>query len=161
MLLSMESLPGEAQAASRLKATSLRDFDFVQSSKEGDDHLRLPSHKFTVTEAPVPSLYKYALTLIGCPASGPAEKVLWWVDFTYKGEWCELALQKFGLRIYLRTDRPEDEALATQITMAEQLHSSMKTVERVVQAAAPELLSKGNATVRHQHRSLLRAYQCS
>jgi len=155
----MESLPGEAEAAKRLKATSLRDFGVLPQPEDDDERWRLPSYKFTIDDAPVPSLYKYALSLIGCPAYGPGEKVLWWVDFMYKGEWCELAMQKFGLRIYLRTDRPEEEARATQIKIAKQLRSSMRTVERVVQAAAPDLLGKGNASVRNQHTSLLRAYQ--
>lgn len=35
----------------------------------------------------------------------------------------------------------------------------MRTVERVVQAAAPGLLGKGHATVKNQYRSLLRAYE--
>ncbi len=94
-----------------------------------------------------------------CLAYGPGEKVLWWVNFTYKGEWCELALQKFGLRIYLRTDRTEEDAQATQVQIAKQLRSSMRTVERVVQEAAPGLLGKGSATVKNQHTSLLRAYE--
>lgn len=155
----MESLPGEAEAAERLKRTSLRDFGVMPESDVDDEHRRLPSYKFTVYDAPVPSLYRYALSLIGCPTHGPGEKVLWWVDFTYRGEWCELALQKFGLRIYLRTDRPGEEARATQAQIAKRLRSSMRTVESVVKAAAPDLLGRGEATVKNQHTSLLRAYQ--
>ena len=69
-------------------------------------------------------------------------------------------MQKFGLRLYLRTERPEDEALKTQEQIAKQLRSSMRTVEQApVVDAAPDLLGKGNATVRNQHRSLHRAYR--
>ena len=122
-------------------------------------HRRPPTYKFTVTDAPVPALYKYALSLVGCPSYGPGEKVLWWVPFSYKGECCELALQKFGLRIYLRTDRGAEAAQATQRQIAKQLRSSMRTVEGVVRAAAPRLLGRGQATVKNQHMALQRAYQ--
>lgn len=154
----MESLPGEADAAERLKRTSLRDFGVMPERDEDDEHWLLPSYKFTIYDAPVPALYKYALKLIGCSAYGPGEKVLWWIPFTYGGEWCELALQKFGLRIYLRTSRPEAEARATELKIAKQLRSSMRTIERVVREAAPNLLGKGHATVKNQHASLRRAY---
>lgn len=159
ILATMDSLPGEAEAAARLTQTSLRNFGVMPERENDDDHWGLPSYRFSVYDAPVPSLYKYALSLIGCPTHGPGEKVLWWVEFTYRGEWCELALQKFGLRIYLRTDRPEEEARATQAQIAKQLRSSMRTVENVVKAAAPDLLKRGQATVKNQHTSLLRAYQ--
>ena len=42
-------------------------------------------------EAPVPSLLKYALTLIGLKVYGPGEKVARFVNFTYRGEPCVLA----------------------------------------------------------------------
>lgn len=107
MLVNMESLPGEAEAAERLKSTSLRDFGIPPEGGDDDVHRRLPTYKVTILRAPVPDLYKYALNLIGCPAYGPGEKVLWWVNFSYRGEECTLTLEKFGLRIYLRTDRSE------------------------------------------------------
>lgn len=153
----MESLPGEAEAAKRLKRTSLRNFGL--SPEHDDDNHELPSYKFSLYDVPVPALYKYSLTLLGCPAHGPGEKVLWWIPFTYNGERCRLALQKFGLRLYLRTSRSEEEARATQREIAKQLRSSMRTVERVVRDAAPELLAKGHVTVRNQHASLRRAYE--
>lgn len=155
----METLPGEAAAAQRLKTTSLRNFDIPPPAGREDERFRVPTYKYTVTDAPVPSLYKYALLLIGCSAHGPAEKIPWWVPFTYNGEWCQLALQKFGLRIYLHTDRGPEQAQATQVEIARKLQSSMRTVEKVVKAAAPDLLSSGEATVRNQHTSLQRAYQ--
>ena len=154
----MESLPGETEAAERLKNTSLRDFAVMPDRDEDDPNWALPSYKFTLYDVPVPTLYKYALTLIGCPAYGPGEKMLWCIPFLYEGEWCELALQKFGLRIYLRTRRSEADARATQRKIAKQLRSSMRTVERVVQDAAPGLLAQRSATVKNQHASLLRAY---
>lgn len=155
----MNSLPGESDAATRLRATSLRDFETAPERDPEDSRWRLPSHKFTINDAPVPSLYKYALSLIGCRAGGPWEKVLWSTYFVYKGELCALIMQKFGLRLYLHSDRPEGDVRATQAEIAKQLRSSMKAVERVIQAAAPDLLGSGEATVKNQHYSLLGAYQ--
>ena len=154
----MNSLPGEAEAGERLKQTALRDFGPVLVE---DDERPGMTYKLSLNrhDAPVPSLLKYALNLVGLKAYGPDEKVAWWVDFTYRGEWCELAHQKFGLRLYLHTKAPEDEARKTQDQIVKQLRSSMRTVERLILDAAPELLGKGNVTVVNQHRSLRRAYE--
>jgi hypothetical protein len=92
-------------------------------------------------------------------AYGPGEKVAWWVNFTYRDEPCVLAYEKFGLRLYLRTKAPEEEARKTQVKVAKQLRSSMRVVEKVILDAAPELLGKGDATVVNQHGSLRRAYE--
>ena len=152
----MNSLPGAADAGERLKRTALRDF-----GPDPDNKPNGTSYKMTLDpyEAPVPSLLKYALTLIGLMAYGPDEKVAWWVNFTYRGEPCVLAYEKFGLRLYLRTEAPEEEARKTQVKVAKQLRSSMRVVEKVILDAAPELLGKGDATVVSQHRSLQRAYE--
>ena len=117
MLLPMEALNGEIEAAKRLKRTALRDFGVAPPEDREDPRWDdAPSYRITISpnDAPVPDLYKYALNLIGCPARGPGEKVLWWVNFAYREEPCSLAMQKFGLRLYLRTERPEDEAVKTK-----------------------------------------------
>ncbi|UUW92233.1 hypothetical protein [Pimelobacter simplex] len=157
----VEALPGETQAAERLKQTALRDFGVVAADDTHDPRWDgFPSYRMAIDpdDAPVPFLLKYALNLVGCPAYGPGEKVAWWVNFTYRGERCSLAFQKFGLRLYLRTERPEEEALETQKQITKQLRSSMRTIERLIVTAAPDLLGKGAATVRNQHASLRRAY---
>jgi hypothetical protein len=152
-----DALPGEAEAGERLKQTALRDFGPVPKDQER----RGRSYKLTLSpdDAPVPSLLKYALILIGLEAYGPAEKVAWWVNFSYRGEWCELAHQKFGLRLYLHTDRSEEEARESQVQIVKKLRSSIRRIEKLILDAAPELLGKGNATVVNQHRSLRRAYE--
>jgi len=152
----MDSLPGAAEAGERLKQTSLRDFGPPQ-----EDERKGPSYRLAILphEAPLPGLYKYALTLIGLAAYGPGEKVAWWVSFTYKGESCELAHQKFGLRLYLRTEAPEEERGKTLAQVAKQLRSSMRTVEKLILDAAPATLGRGDAAVANQHPSLRRAYE--
>ena len=113
--------------------------------------MRRPCHLCSSTRSP----------LIGLKVYGPGEKVARFVNFTYRGEPCVLAYEKFGLRLYLRTEAPEEEARKTQVKVAKQLRSSMRVVEKVIMDAAPELLGKGEATVVNQHRSLRRAYEYS
>src|SRR5437588_11834981 len=105
----MNSLPGETEAAEHLKQTALRDFG---PSPEDDGGRGGPGYKLMVSpnDTPVPALLKYALALIGLEAGGPGEKVAWWVNFSYRGELCELSHEKFGVRLRLRTEASEDEA---------------------------------------------------
>ncbi|MDV7357693.1 hypothetical protein R4282_32385 [Rhodococcus oxybenzonivorans] len=107
----------------------------------------------------MPPLLRSALELIGLKAYGPAEKIAWWVDFTFRGEQCQIAHQKFGVRIYLTTDSPEESAQDLLTQISKKLRSAVKTVEKVILEAAPGLLGRGDATVINQHLSLERAYQ--
>ena len=95
--------------------------------------MRRPCHLCSSTRSP----------LIGLKVYGPGEKVAWFVNFTYRGEPCVLAYEKFGLRLYLRTEAPEEEARKTQVKVAKQLRSSMRVVEKVIMDAAPELPARG------------------
>ncbi|UKA73557.1 hypothetical protein [Arthrobacter sp. FW306-06-A] len=154
----MTGLPGESEAGAKLKRTALRDFE--APLERNDPRWRTPTYKLTVspTDAPVPVLLRYALTLIGLTPGGPDEKVAWWVGFTYKGEPCTLAHEKFGVRLYLRTDRPEVEARQSLSQVIKKLQGTSKTVERLILDAAPDILGIGDATVLNQHYSLRRAY---
>ena len=153
----MSSLPGEIEAGERLKKTALRDFGPIPDN----DAPLGKSYKLNLSrdDAPVPSLLKYALTLIGLEAYGPSEKVAWWVSFTYRDERCTLAHEKFGLRLYLRTECSEEDSRETQLQIVKKLRASMRTVEKLILGAAPGLISKGNVTVVNQHQSLRRAYE--
>jgi hypothetical protein len=155
----MNGLPGEARAGEQLRRTALRDFG--PALEHGDDpRWDRALHKFTLMpdEAPVPVLLKYALTLAGLKAGGPGEKVAWWVNFTFQDEACTIAHEKFGVRLYLRTDRPAEEARQIYVQLVKKLRGTTRTVERLILDAAPGILGKGNATVLNQHHSLRRAF---
>jgi len=139
----MDILPGAAEAGERLKRTALRDFGPAVDPHENETSFRLTIHP---NDCPLPGLYKYALTLIGLEAHGPGEKVAWWVDFTYKGERCTLAFQKVGLRIYLRIERSEEEAVKSLGEVSKKLRTCMRTIEKVLLEAAPDILGRGSAT---------------
>ncbi len=104
----MNSVPGAADAGERLKRTALRNF-----GPDSDDEAGGTSYGMTLTPTTCPclSLVQYALSLMGSKAYGPDEKVAWWVNFSYRGKPCVLAHEKFGLRLYLRTEAPEELAL--------------------------------------------------
>lgn len=97
--------------------------------------------------------------LIGLKPQGPGEKVAWWVNFTFRGEACQLAFQKFVLRLYLRTQSVKSEAAERMDEIVRKLQAAVRVVEKVVLAAAPDLLSQGDATVVNQHRTLRRSYE--
>jgi hypothetical protein len=106
-------------------------------------------------------LLRYALTLIGIRHDGPGEKVAWWVTFTYKGYPCELAHQKFGLRLRIGGDLTEDQAGDLLTEILKKLGSAVKTVEGLLAETASDTLNAGNVTVVNQHRQLRRAYDYS
>lgn len=154
----VESLAGEAEAGQRLKTTALREFQPVPDEMREGPH---PGYELRLSpdDAPVPALLKYALELVGLRSDGPGEKVAWWVDFLYQGEWCQLAHRKLGVRLTLATEASKDDAAKKMARILKQLRSSLRVVEKLIEAAAPDLLGAGNATVVNQHSSLRDAYE--
>jgi hypothetical protein len=52
------------------------------------------------------------------------------VNFTFQDEACTLAQEKFGVRLYLRTDRPAEEARQTRARLVKKLRGTTRTVGR-------------------------------
>lgn len=148
----------EEAAGEHLSKTWLRDFGSPIPHEERD--YDLPSHRVTLPprEAPIPVLLRHALALIGIYHDGPGEKVAWWVTFTYKGYPCELAHQKFGLRLRIGGDLTEDQAGDLLTEIRKKLGSAVKTVEALLAETASDTLNAGNVTVVNQHQQLRRAY---
>lgn len=150
------SLPGTAETGGHLKRGPLRDFG---AREKGVSNASKP-HKIPLDyhDFPVPRLLIYALRLAGFETGGPGEKVEWWATFTYKGVAASLAHEKFGLRLYLPADLTEDTNNKLLTEIQTQLRSASRIVEKVLLAAAPEMLGHGHATVVNQHFALDRAY---
>lgn len=148
----------EEAAGARLSRTVLRDFSPPIAADEGS--YDLPTYRVSLPpqEAPIPVLLRHALALIGIRHYGPGEKVAWWVPFTYKGYRCELAHQKFGLRLRIRGDLTEAQADDLLTEMRKKLTAAVRTVEGVLAETASDTLNAGNVTVVNQHRQLRRAY---
>lgn len=103
-------------------------------------------------------LLRHALTLIGISHDGPGEKVAYWVTFTYKGYSCELAHEKFGLRLRLSGDLTEELASDLLTEMRKKLVSAVGAVEKLLAKTARDTLNAGDVTVVNQHQQLRRAY---
>lgn len=148
----------EDAAGERLSKTSLRDFGQPIPHEERD--YDLPSYQMTLLPhvAPLPALLRHALTLVGIRHSGPGEKVAWWVSFTYKRYPCELAHEKFGLRLRIAGDLTEEEADDLLTEMRKKLVSAVRTVEALLAETASDTVNAGDVTVLNQHQQLRRAY---
>ncbi|MFD1717107.1 hypothetical protein [Georgenia deserti] len=148
----------EEAAGERLSKSALRDFG--QPIPHEERNYDFPSYTVTLSpqEAPLPVLLRHALTLIGIRHNGPGEKVAWWTIFTYKGYPCELAHQKFGLRLRIGGDLTEEHAGDLLAEMRKKLVSAVRTVEALLVETASDILNAGNVTVVNQHRQLRRAY---
>jgi hypothetical protein len=147
----------EKAAGERLSTTSLRDFGPPISE---DRDYSQPSYRVTLSpdEAPIPVLLRHALTLIGIPHYGPGEKVEWWTTFTYRGYPCQLAHQKFGVRLWIGGNLTEDQAHALLAEIRNKLGLAVRTVEGLLAQTAGDILNAGNVTVVNQHRKLRHAY---
>lgn len=145
-------------AGDHLARTALRDFGPPIPDHERD--YSLPSFRVSLSsqEAPIPVLLRHALALVGIGHDGPGEKVAWWVRFTYKGFPCQLAHQKFGLRLFVAGDLTEEEAERLLTGMRKRLVSAVKTVEALLAETASDTLNAGNVTVVNQHVQLRAAY---
>lgn len=148
----------EQAAGERLSKTCLRDFGSPIPHAERD--YDLPSYRVTLSpqEAPIPVLLRHALALIEIDHYGPGEKVAWWVTFTYRGYPCDLAHQKFGLRLRISGDLNEDRAGDLLTEMRKKLGLAVKVVEGLLAGAASDILNAGRVTVVNQHLNLRRAY---
>lgn len=148
----------EEAAEEHLSKTSLRDFAPPIAVEERD--YDLPSYQVTLLpqQAPIPVLLRHALTLIGISHQGPGEKVAWWVSFAYKGYPCELAHQKFGLRLRIGGDLSEDQAGDLPTEIRKKLGSAVKIVEGLLAETASDTLNAGHVTVVNQHHNLRQAY---
>lgn len=154
-------LAGSENAGKRLKATSLRDF--LDPKTDTDKTRRYRRHRRSVSrdEIALPGLARYALELVGLRSAGPGEKVSWWVHFLFQGQLCELALEKFGLRLYVELV-DDDETQAEQLAkiIVKKLRSSMRAIETLVLApAASGLFREGEVTAVNQHAGLRRSYE--
>lgn len=143
----------------RLSKTVLRDFGQPTQRDDCDEGIRAYKVTLPVREAAVPVLLRYALTLIGLRHYGPAEKVAWWVPFTYKGYACELAHEKFGVRLRIVGDLAEDDAVELVRQARKKLASAVNIVEALLTEGAGDILNAGNVTVLNQHERLRGAYE--
>ncbi|MDF0528589.1 hypothetical protein P0W64_02030 [Tsukamurella sp. 8F] len=148
----------EEEAGRRLSETVLRDVGQPIPHEARDYSLASYRSEFSSREAPLPVLLRYALSLVGLKHHGPREKVAWWVPFTYRGYPCELAHEKFGVRLRIVGDLSEEHADDLMAEVRQKLTLAVKTVEQLLSESAGGILDAGDVTVVNQHLQLRRAY---
>lgn len=153
----MISLPGIADTTERIKNGPFRDFG--QPPEGTDDGETVLKTTLAPDVVPVPPLWKAALELVGLKSRGPAEKVEWWINFTYKSVPCTLASEKFGVRLYVPSDDDEEPARKLTNEITKKIASAVRAVEKLIETEAPNLFGQGHATVVNQHIHLRRAYE--
>ncbi|NWL29132.1 hypothetical protein DM794_19050 [Paenarthrobacter ureafaciens] len=113
---------------------------------------------------PVPYLIRYALLLIGLEDLGRSEKIAFYIPLSYRGRHGAVALQKFGMRLYLDHD-PHDEADRAKAEKAHheivrKLESAVRIVESwILRPFSEEQVSSGNVTIGNQYGTLRRSYE--
>ena len=115
--------------------------------------------RFEQDDLPVPSLVRLALRLLGCHDLGRAEKLAWEMPFEFRGVACSIALEKFGLRLYVEPSPGADSAtLATDIVR--NLQKAIGSLERaVLKDLATQQMALGNVTIANQYPSLNNMYR--
>lgn len=92
---------------------------------------------------------------------GSGDKIAWVILFEFQGRRCSLALQKFGLRLYVNPDElgPEDvDVVAEEILSG--IERAVKVAEREVFRPYAELqVRSGNVTVTNQYHRLRGMYE--
>jgi hypothetical protein len=137
---------------------SLRDF-----SPSSVDEIEADLHRVEVDPAqiPVPELAYFALVkIVGCEDLGREEKTAWSIPFVFRDVQCELALQKFGLRLYIYEEPNKaevDERFAEEVIS--RLSRALRTIEKLVFTPyAEQQIRRGNVTVRNQLNRLRSLY---
>jgi hypothetical protein len=120
-------------------------------------------HSVPAGDLPIPQIVQFILVqVVGCHDLGRSEKTAWETAFEYQGIRCALALQKFGLHLYLKNGRTlsgEDvDRLAAEIIG--KLDKAVRVLERVwLRSFAEKELAQGNVTIRNQWAGLRSAYE--
>jgi hypothetical protein len=109
-------------------------------------------------ELPVPALVRLTLQLLGCPNRGTAEKLAREIPFRFRGVACSIALEKFGLRLYIDPSTGlENSQLAIEIVR--KLQATIRSLERGgLKDLAGEYMALGNVTIANQYPSLNSMY---
>ena len=134
---------------------------FVASSPDGVASGEVgPVHRFDVSRErlPLPEIPRLMLTLLGCPAYEPGEKLTWALRFRVDGVACTLSSEKFGLRLCVN-GVAEAEAAGLAERVIGRLDRAQRVLERDVLRPLAEVQTElGNVTLVNQYFQLRGAY---
>lgn len=142
---------------------ALRDFGPNPLDQQGLVYSPNGGHKYSIDreDVPLPQIPMMALLLLSCHNLGPGEKLKWEISFTYRGVACSLALQKFGLRLYISSDAVESDEEAAKMAklIIGKLKKSQKVLERtLLRDLGAEQLRLGQVTIGNQYHQLRMTY---
>jgi hypothetical protein len=140
-------------------ALLLRDF----AGASHGDFRQLSFHRVPVEprRVPLPSLYRHVLlNAVGGVDLPLGEKMAFDVGFRYEDVLCTLALQKFGVRVYVATDVSQSEVERFTNRLLGKLAKGVDLVEKqVLRPLADQQLADGNVTIANQRGFLRTTYE--
>ncbi|MFC1498057.1 hypothetical protein ACFLS1_06270 [Verrucomicrobiota bacterium] len=112
-------------------------------------------HSVGQDEAPVPALIYFLLTkCLGFPLGYRGDKTRWAIPFTFSGVRCSMAMQKFGLRLYIEKDKKTNP-----LEIMGKLHRAIKVLERdMLEPFGKAQMTSGNVTVVNRFHRLDNMY---
>lgn len=147
----------------------LRDLMPAPQDNEGFARSRRPAVPVAVPPERLPVPHSVALVMslvLGAHDLGRRDKLMWEYPFTYRGRPCSIALEKFGLRLYLGLEDSslrEDSTIADKTVEAElvsKISKATRCVEnKVLSNIANEQGKAGRITIGNQASQLRQMYE--
>jgi hypothetical protein len=131
-------------------ALSLKEFDAPDRGRIGEARfLRIPIAPGLL---PLPAVAVLVLKQRGATELPPGDKTACELAFSYSGINCTLALQKFGLRLYVDAEAVrEDDAASFASQLIGKLQKGVRLIEKpVLRPLADKQLHDGNVTIANQ-----------
>lgn len=140
-------------------ALSLKEFEAPDSERGREARfLRIP---IAPARLPLPAVAAVVLKQRGATELAPGDKTAWEVAFSYKGVACTLALQKFGLRLYVDAEAvAEEDAQEFASQLVGKVQKGVRLIEKpVLRPLADKQLHDGNVTIANQTGWLRGTYE--
>lgn len=140
-------------------ALSLKEFE--APNDEGTREARFLRIPIAPELLPLPPVATLVLKQRGATDLPRGDKTAWELAFSYKGVACTLALQKFGLRLYVDAEAvAEDDAQAFASQLVGKLQKGVRLIEKpVLRPLADKQLQDGNVTIANQTGWLRGTYE--
>jgi hypothetical protein len=145
-----------------VRTSFLKDFA-IPGDAESSILPSAKSHQSKIdrSDIPVPELVRFTLGIIlQLPVYGPGEKLRWEMPFLFKNIRCAFALEKFGLRLYVRspgTQLVDGDKISEEIIG--KLRKAIHRTERVLLIPfANEQIENSQFTIVNRYHSLMNRF---
>ncbi|MEV8307792.1 hypothetical protein AB0P36_10620 [Streptomyces flavidovirens] len=142
---------------------ALRDFTPASNDPHSLVYAGEEAKRFSIERSllPVPGSVRLVLLLaLEAHDLGRADKVAWEIPFTFRGKLCSIALQKFGMRLYIARQDGEEPLESTAREIIGKLSAATRCIEnRVLSKIAMEHVAAGHVTIHNQSSRLRSMYK--